>query len=82
MITALDKIQLMEISSDPNSERDVDIFRRYREVLQSKTVIIAPTYDELTKMGDLLSANKTVIWYYAEDENDAKRALDAVEKYR
>ena len=33
-------------------------------------------------MGDLFETNKTVIWYYAKDEEDAKRALGAVEKYR
>ena len=43
---------------------------------------IAPTYEELTQMDDLLSTNKTLIWYYAKDEEDAKRALKIVEKYR
>ncbi|MBR6743794.1 MAG: hypothetical protein IKM00_01055 [Clostridia bacterium] len=79
---SLDRIRMIEISSDPNSERAVDIFRRYRDALRDKTVIVAPTYEELIRMDDLLSENKTLIWYYAEDEADAKRALNAVEKYR
>lgn len=79
---AIDQIPIIEISSDPNSERAVDIFRRYREELKNKTVIIAPTYEELTEMEDLLSTNKTLIWYYAKDEKDARRALSIVEKYR
>ena len=33
-------------------------------------------------MDDLLSDGKTIIWYYAQDEADVKRALKAVEKYR
>jgi ABC-type Fe3+/spermidine/putrescine transport system ATPase subunit len=82
MFAALERIKMMEISSDPNSERAVDIFRRYREELQDKTVIIAPTYEELAGMEDLLATNKTLIWYYAKDEEDAKRALKIVEKYR
>jgi hypothetical protein len=82
MIAALDKIHMMEISSDPNSERAVDIYRRYREELKDKTVIIAPTYEELANMEDLFETNKTLIWYYAKDEEDAKRALKLVEKYR
>ena len=82
MFAALERIKMMEISSDPNSERAVDIFRRYREELKDKTVIIAPTYEELVGMEDLLSTNKTLIWYYAKDEEDAKRALKIVEKYR
>ena len=82
MFASIDQIKLMEISSDPNSERAVDIYRHYREELKDKTVIIAPTYEELTQMDDLLSTNKTLIWYYAKDEEDAKRALKIVEKYR
>ena len=82
MFAAIDKIPIIEISSDPNSERAVDVFRRYHEELKDKTVVIAPTYDELTKMDDLLSTNKTLIWYYAENEDDARRALKFVEKYR
>jgi hypothetical protein len=82
MFAALDQIKMMEISSDPNSERAVDVFRRYREELKDKTVIIAPTYEELAGMEDLLATNKRLIWYYAKDEEDAKRALKIVEKYR
>ena len=72
----------MEISSDHNAERAVEIFRRYHDDLKNKTIIIAPTYEELLDMGDLLASSKTVIWYYAKDEEDARRAMAAVEKYR
>ena len=72
----------MELSSDPNCARAVEVYRKYREELQDKTIIIAPTYDELLGMGDLFESNRTIIWYYAEDEADAARALKAVEKYR
>ena len=82
MFAAVEKIPLIEISSDPNAERAVDIYRRYRDVLRSKTVIVAPTYEELIRMDDLLCENKTVIWYYAKDEEDARRALAFTEKYR
>jgi len=82
VFAGVDKIKLMELSSDPNCARAVEVYRRHREVLQDKVIVIAPTYDELVNMGDLLSDSKTVIWYYAQDEEDAKRALAAVEKYR
>jgi hypothetical protein len=78
----LEKITLMEISSDPNAPRAVDIFRQYQHVLIDKTIILAPTYEELTKMDDILSSSKIIVWYYAKDEEDAKRALNIVEKYR
>ncbi len=78
----LERIKLIEISSDPNAERAVDLFRRYHDVLKEKIVIIEPTYEELTDMGDLLSSSRTIVWYEAKDEQDVKRALSAVERYR
>lgn len=82
LFASLDQIKLIEISSDPNAERAVDIFRKYRDVLKDKTVILAPTYEELTQMDDILSNHKIVIWYYAQDEADIKRVLKLTEKYR
>ena len=82
LFASLDRIKLIEISSDPNAKRAVDIFRAYREVLKDKTVILAPTYEELMEMDDILSSQKVIIWYYAEDEADIKRTLKLVEKYR
>lgn len=82
LFASVEKIRLIELSSDPNSDRAVEVFRKYHDVLQNKNVIVAPTYDELCNMEDLLSSSKTIIWYYAKDEDDIKRALKAVEKYR
>ncbi|MBR3867192.1 MAG: hypothetical protein IKM54_05310 [Butyricicoccus sp.] len=82
VFAGVDKISIMELSSDPNCARAVEVYRKYREELKNKTVIIAPTYEELQNMGDLFETNKTIIWYYAQDEEDVRRALAAVEKYR
>lgn len=82
MFAAIDKIRLMELSSDPNCDRAVEVFRRYHDVLDGKVVIVAPTYEELCGMTDLLESSKTIVWYYAKDEEDAKRAMAVVEKYR
>ena len=82
LFAGLDQIKLMEISSDPNAERAVEIFRKYHDELKDKVVIIEPTYEELCDMGDILSSSKTIVWYEAKDEDDVKRALAAVEKYR
>ncbi len=82
VFAGIDKIRIMELSSDPNCARAVDVYRKYRDVLRDKVIVIAPTYEELLNMGDLFESSKTVIWYYAKDEEDAKRALGAVEKYR
>lgn len=78
----IDKIGIMEISSDPSCPRAVEVYRKYHDELKDKVVVVAPTYEELITMRDLLESSKTVIWYFAQDEEDAKRALAAVEKYR
>lgn len=82
LFAGVDNIRLMELSSDPSCPRAVEVYRKYREELKDKTIIIAPTYEELAGMGDLFETNRTIIWYYAEDEADVSRALKAVEKYR
>ena len=79
---SVDQIRLMELSSDPNSERAVEVFRKYHDDLKDKVVIVAPTWDELQNMTDLLESSKTIIWYYAKDESDIRRAMDFVERYR
>ena len=79
---AVPQINIMEISSDPGQDRAVEVIRKYHDELQDKVIVVAPTYEELINMGDILESSKTVVWYYAQDEEDAKRALAAVEKYR
>ena len=76
------QIKIMEISSDPGQDRAVEVIGKYHDILQDKVIVVAPTYEELLDMGDILESSKTVVWYYAQDEEDAKRALAAVEKYR
>ncbi len=82
LFARLEQVKLIEISSDPNAERAVEIFRRYHEVLKDKVVILEPTYEELTEMGDILSSSRTIIWYAAKDEADLRRAMSVVERYR
>lgn len=76
------QIKIMEISSDPGQDRAVEVIRKYQKQLEDKVIVVAPKYEELLEMGDIFEAAKTVVWYYAKDEEDAKRALAAVEKYR
>ena len=39
-------------------------------------------YDELAELSDLYADSKLVLMYSAKDEEDAKRAMSLVEKYR
>ncbi|MBP3324477.1 MAG: hypothetical protein J6M16_09805 [Clostridia bacterium] len=82
LFTSVDKIKLFELSSDPNAPRAVETFRKYKKYFRDKVVEIAPTFDELINMEDILSENRIIVWYYAENEDDAKRAIEFVNKYR
>jgi len=82
LFAEIEKIKIIEISSDPNAERAVDVFRKYHDQLSEKVVVVKPTYEELLEMTDVLECSKTLICYDAKDEEDAKRVLAAVEKFR
>ena len=43
---------------------------------------IAPNFNELMNMEDILSENKVIVWFYAKNEDEAKRAIEFVNKYR
>jgi hypothetical protein len=76
------KNQILEISNDPNAARASEVYRQYHDVLTEKVVVLRADYEEILAMRDLFEDTKTVIWYSAKDEEDAKRAMDLVEKYR
>ena len=78
----VDNIQILEIANDPNTARASEIYRQYHDVLKDKIVVLKAKYDELLSMQDLFEDTKTIIWYEASDEEDAKRAMELVEKYR
>ena len=82
LFTKVDKIKIYELSSDPNAMRAVDFYRTYQKELQGKVVCVFPTFEELMKMDDLLRSGKTIVWFEAQNEDEAKRAIDFVSKYR
>ncbi|MDR1061209.1 MAG: hypothetical protein LBL83_08395, partial [Clostridiales bacterium] len=63
-IAGIPGITLMELSSDPNTDRAVTVFRRARESFKPIPVL-ALTRQELEANMDLLKTQKTVIWYNA-----------------
>lgn len=79
---SIDKIKAIEIASDPKVDRPAKIFRKYHECLSDKVVNFSVNYDELAELSDLYADSKLVLMYSAKDEEDAKRAMSLVEKYR
>lgn len=77
----LPELNIFELSSDPNNPRAVEVFREYHDLLADRTVIVAPTFEELMQMDDLLKDSKTVVWYYAKTLEEAKEAIAFVRKY-
>lgn len=71
-------IDVIELSSDPNADRAIEVWRQYREVLADKIVITAPTLEELKANADLLAGRKSIIWFYAKTLDEARQAVEFV----
>ncbi|MCQ2436759.1 MAG: hypothetical protein MJ101_07645 [Clostridia bacterium] len=74
-------ITVLEISSDPNSDRAVDVWRKYKDVLKDKVVIVEPTYDELMSIKDLLGSYRSIIWYDAKTKDEARAVSEFMSQY-
>lgn len=80
VIAEIDKFSVIEISSDPNTPRAIEIYKELSECLEDKTVVVELTYDEIVENLDFLKDRKTIIWYSAEDIDDAQRAVELVRR--
>lgn len=69
-------ISVIEISNDPNADRAINVWRKYKDVLRDKIVIVDPTFDELRANADLLSDCRSIIWYNAKTKDEARAVCD------
>lgn len=77
----VDNINIIEISNDPNSDRAIDVWRKYKDTLKDKIVIVAPTFDELKNNLDLVSDYRNIIWYYARTKEEANEVIDMLKPF-
>lgn len=80
VIAEMDKVDVIEISSDPNTPRAIEIYRELGECLKDKIVVVQLTHDEIINNLDFLKERKTIIWYSAESVEDAQRTVELVRK--
>lgn len=69
------KLTALEISSDPNSARAVDILRQYSDQLRDRIVIIQPDAAELRANLDLWRQHRVIFWYEAATLAEAEEAV-------
>jgi len=74
----IENISTIELSSDPNAPRAVQVWRDNEKILKNKVTVIAPTKDELFSMKDIISRNRSIIWYYARTREEAEEAIKFV----
>ena len=74
----VENISTIELSSDPNAPRAVQVWRDNEKILKDKVTVIAPTKDELFSMKDIISRNRSIIWYYARTREEAEEAIKFV----
>lgn len=79
---SVEDITAIEISNDPNCDRAMSVWREYRSELHDKVVILnVNTLDELEANRDLLEDSRCIVWYYAENLEDARRTLAWMRRY-
>lgn len=71
-IAALPHLVLMELSSDPNTDRAVQVWRRNRHQLGGVIPVLCLSRDEIAENMDMLKEQKTVVWYDATSVEDAQ----------
>ena len=72
------QISVIELSSDPNAPRAVEVWREYRQTLRDKIVVTSPTLAELRENRDLFAESRCIVWYDAKDLSDAREAVEWV----
>lgn len=72
-------IQIMEISSDPNTDRAIEVYRRHKAEIKPIPVLNL-TAKEITDNMDLLKTQKTLLWYQADTVKEAEEICQLVKK--
>lgn len=76
-ISQIHGIRLMELSSDPNTDRAIEVFKRQKDSFEAIPVLCLKKEEILQNM-DLLRTQKTVIWYEADTLADAQEICTLV----
>ena len=71
-VATLPNIRLMEISSDPNTDRAIEVWKRNRERLTNVIPVLKLTREEILSNMEILKSQKTVVWYDAASMEDAQ----------
>lgn len=69
---SLPNLRLMELSSDPNTDRAVEVWKRCRDRLPPVIPVLRLTRAEIEANMELLKSQKTVVWYDASCMEDAQ----------
>lgn len=78
MFAEIPEITAIEISNDPNAPRAVDVWRKYREELSEKVVVIHLDNNELENNIDLIKENRCIVWYSAETFREADAVIERI----
>lgn len=78
-ILKLGNVYMLEVSSDPNADRGIEVFKRL-DPDPGIVGVLALTLREIEENIGFLKARKTVIWHYAADMEEAERAVALVRR--
>ncbi len=78
-ISQIKGIKAMELSTDPNTERAIEVYKRHKDGFDAIPVLCLKK-EEIYQNIELLKSQKTIIWYEAETLDDAQEICDFVRK--
>lgn len=75
-IAAIDNLDYLEISNDPNALRSMEVYKELDEKLEGMTVVVSADMDEIKDNMEFLSEKKTILWYDAKTKEEAEKAVE------
>lgn len=71
-IASIPGVRAMELSSDPNTDRAIEVYKRSRAALAGPVPVLRLTREEIESNFALLKSQKTIVWYDASCMEDAQ----------
>jgi hypothetical protein len=79
-ILSIGNVYMLEISSDPNSSRGIEAYKRLNPDPDRIVGVLSLTYQEIIDNLDFLKDRKTIIWHDADNLESAQGAIDLVRR--
>jgi len=74
----LDKVRVIQLSSDPNQPTSLQVYREYQAELHGKIVMLEVDQTDLAEAVEVLQDSRSVLFYQAKTLDEAQQAVNLV----